>query len=150
MTKIPYSITGFSLLEVIVMISIIGIAANFGFSMITKPSNHLVFERFTQLLCATLQTTRSLAISTNSETIVIFNMQRNSYSSLISKDTAFPNDLYVTFNYRNSYFNASNRNFITFFPDGSSDGANINISMHRFNANIHVNWLTGLVSCQIH
>lgn len=143
------SISGFSLLEAIVMIAIIATTTNLVFSLMRKPPQRLELEKFTHLLCSTLQTTRTLAISRNSQAFVIFNIQNKSYSSPISNDVAFPNNSYVTINVEHSNSNTLNQTLVLFYPDGSSVGADIHIRMNRLIAFINVSWLTGLTSCQI-
>ena len=143
------AISGFSLLEAIAMIAIIATATNLVFSLIRKPPQRLELEKFTQHLCSTLQATRTLAISRNSQAFVIFNIQNKSYTSPISNEIAFPNNSYVKINVEQSNSNNPNQLLVTFYPDGSSAGADIHIRMNRLTAFINIRWLTGLTSCQV-
>jgi general secretion pathway protein H len=69
---------GFTLLEMIVVLALIGLLAGMSSQLLRPPSDHVRLESATRAFCATLRATRARAIATNAEAAVVVDLDRKS------------------------------------------------------------------------
>lgn len=140
---------GFTLLETIVVLALVGLLAGMGTQLLRPPSGRLKLEGAARQLCATLRATRSRAIGTNSEASVAIDLDRKSYSSPVGGDGLLPEGAAIRLDVANSQRLGPRSGAITFFPDGSSTGGDITLQTPDARATIGVNWLTGEATCAL-
>jgi len=141
--------SGFTLMEALVVMGLIALMAGMGSQLVRSPSGRLRLESATRGLCATLRATRSRAIGTNSETSVVMDLDRKSYTSPVGGEGLLPDETNIRLNIANSQQVSARKGAITFFPDGSSTGGDITLDAPTARATIGVNWLTGETTCAV-
>lgn len=140
---------GFTLIETIVVLAIIGVVAGTATQLLRPPSDRLRLERSARAVCATLRATRARAIATNSETTFTVDIFNKTYASPASGGGRLPADAAITFDIANTQRLSPVLGGITFFPDGTSTGGDIVLKLPDTRAIIDVNWLTGGAKCAL-
>jgi general secretion pathway protein H len=140
---------GFTLLESLVVMALVGLAAGMASQLLRPPSERLRLETAMRGFCATLRATRARAIATNSEASVLVDLYDRTYASPVGAPGAFPRDVAITLNVANTQQTGARGGAITFFPDGGSTGADMILQTPQARAQIGVNWLTGDARCAL-
>jgi general secretion pathway protein H len=140
---------GFTLLETIVVLALIGLLAGMASQLLRPPSEHLRLESATRSFCAALRATRARAIATNAEAAVVIDVFNKTYVSPASGEGKLPADAAITLDIANTQHLSSNAGAITFFPDGTSTGGDVLLQTPGARAAINVNWLTGGAKCAL-
>jgi general secretion pathway protein H len=140
---------GFTLVEMLVALALIGLMASLSTQLLRPPSANLRVEAATRALCATLRATRSRAIATNSETSVAIDLARMTFNSPVAAEQPLPRDAIIEIDVASSQRWSVQTAGVLFFPDGSSTGGNVVIRLSDRHASIEVNWLTGETTCSV-
>jgi general secretion pathway protein H len=138
---------GFTMLESLVALALVAMAAGMGAQLLRPPSCRLKLETAARTLCATLRATRSRAIATNSEAAVVVDVYARTFVSPVGKPGVLPAEAVVTLDVAPSQQVPGRGGAVTFFPDGASTGADITVRLPDARAVIGVNWLTGATTC---
>ncbi|OGT76982.1 MAG: type II secretion system protein GspH [Gammaproteobacteria bacterium RIFCSPLOWO2_02_FULL_56_15] len=98
-------------------------------------------------LATELKLSRSLAIRSHEETVLILDVEQQYYVSANAEHGLnLPQDTVLTLTTAESESLSENRGSIRFFPDGSSTGGQIHLHYRQGEYVVDVNWLTGQVS----
>ncbi len=138
---------GFTLLETLVVLSLIGLLAGMASPLLHSPAERLRLESATRSFCAVLRASRARSIANNQETIVVIDVVNKTYASPVINNGRFPSDASIQIEVANTRYLGENLGTIVFFPDGASTGGNITLKLSKTNARISVNWLTGGAKC---
>lgn len=138
---------GFTMLESLVVLSLVAMMAGMGAQLLRPPSSRLKLETAARTLCATLRATRSRAIATNNEAAVIVDVYAKTFTSPVGKPGVLPAEAVITLDVAHTQHLSARAGAVTFFPDGGSTGADIGVIMPDARAAIGVNWLTGETTC---
>lgn len=139
--------SGFTLLEMLVVIAIIGLAASASSGLLRPPSAHLRVEAAARGLCTAMRTTRARAIATNEELTLTIDVIQKSYSSPVVTETPLPSDARIDVSASATHRPQGVSAGIVFFPSGKASGADISLNVAGQRATIEVNWLTGATRC---
>jgi general secretion pathway protein H len=138
---------GFTLLELLVVLAIIGLvlAAVPGFLLRDQPT--LAFERTVRQLVDGLRQTRSEAMVRNREEVFQIDTETHAWrpgreQALHQLDPAFEIELLTA---RGERIGATGGQ-IRFYPDGSATGGRIRLATDGLGAAVVVDWLTGRVT----
>ncbi|WBK00095.1 general secretion pathway protein GspH [Methylocystis parvus OBBP] len=137
------------MLESLVVLALIALAAGMSSQLLRPPSARLRLESSARSFCATLRATRSRAIATNGEAAVIVDLFNKSYASPVGGVGQFPADAALTLDVASTQQLSERSGAITFFPDGTSTGGDMTLQLLEARATIAVNWLTGEASCAL-
>jgi general secretion pathway protein H len=140
---------GFTMLESLVVLSLIALLAGMSSQLLRAPSGRLRLESATRSFCATLRAARSRAIATNAETAVVVDLYNKSYSSPVGGQGVFPAESQLLLDIANTQRLSERSGAFTFFPDGTSTGGDMTLAMPEARATIGVNWLTGNTKCTL-
>lgn len=138
---------GFTLLETIVVLALIALLTGMVSPLLRSPSKRLRLESAMQAVCATLRSTRARAIASNVEKAVVIDVVNKTYVSPANVNGKFPADVSIQLNFANTQYFDDNQGSIVFFPDGSSTGGNLILTLEGAQATIDINWLTGGTTC---
>jgi general secretion pathway protein H len=141
--------SGFTLLEMLVVLAILGLVAGASSGLMRPPSAHLRVEAAARGLCTAMRTTRSRAIATNEELTLTIDVARKVYSSPAVAETALPLDTGIDVSASVAQHTNRSGAGIVFFPSGRASGADINLNIAGQRATIEVNWLTGDTRCVV-
>ena len=135
--------SGITLLEILVVLSIMSlsllvIAPNF-----KGPLAKMSFEQEVQRFVSTLETARSQAIRRNEAVDVLINADLKTYSdSIYNTSKTLPNDTEITITAAATDI-TDDTAVITFYPDGSAKGADVQLTRQAQSYHISVDWLLG-------
>jgi general secretion pathway protein H len=146
---LPRRRAGFTMLESLVVLSLIALLAGMSSQLLRPPSARMRLEAATRGFCATLRATRSRAIATNGEAAVVVDLFSKSYASPVGGVGKLPDDAKISLDIANTQRLSERSGAITFFPDGGSTGGDMILQTPEARATISVNWLTGEARCAL-
>ena len=139
---------GISLLEMLVVLSILSLSLLIIAPNFKGPLNRLTFEAESNQLQTTLETARSQAIRKNESIDVVINVAAKTYrNNLYPTSHALPQDIDITIEAAASDV-VDNEAIITFYPDGSAKGAEIEMTRGNQSYVISVDWLLGDITME--
>ena len=134
---------GFTLLEMLVVIAIIAVVVTITVPAMMRPSDRLLLGNTLGDIRSVLQLTRSAAIVTNHEQVFVIDTKERSYRSSVIKEHSFSAAIDATVKVAEPERLSPYRGGIRFFPDGSSTGGELVLSVGAKRAKLCVHWLTG-------
>lgn len=137
------SSAGFTLVELIVVIAIIATITALTIPAIMRPSERFVLKQTVDEIRASLKLTRSAAITTGREQVFMIDLHQRSYGSATIKEQHFPESIEAALKVAEPERSSASRGGIRFFPDGSSTGGELTLSINARQARLCVHWLTG-------
>ena len=139
---------GITLLEMLVVLSILSLSLLIIAPNFKGPLNRLAFESEANQLQTTLETARSQAIRKNESIDVIINIHAKTYrNNFYPTSHAVPQDIDITIEAAASDV-IDNEAIITFYPDGSAKGAEIELTRGNQSYVISVDWLLGDITME--
>jgi general secretion pathway protein H len=140
---------GFTLLEMLVVLALIGLVTGLSAQLLRPPSAKLRVEGAARTLCATFRAARAHAIAMNTETMVKIDVALKAFYSPTGQEVALPREAVVEIDIASSQRQSSQIAGILFYPDGSSTGGDVTIDLSGRRATVGVNWLTGETQCNL-
>jgi general secretion pathway protein H len=139
----PFSASGFTLLEMLVVIVILALATAVAMPIFTRPSNGVRVQATARDLINALRLTRAMAIARNAEIALTIDVDKRTFTSAAVRPQSFGPDIAAELTFAESERTARSTGGFRFFPDGSSSGGDIRLHLRGSEAKICVNWLTG-------
>jgi general secretion pathway protein H len=134
---------GFTLLEALMVLAIIGLVAAVALPTLRRPPDKLRLEAATRTLMSALRFSRVQAIARNDDVIVTMHVDRRILESSAGTALQIDQDISVEMIFAAVERRRSAAGVIRFFPDGTSSGGDIILTLSKRRARISVNWLTG-------
>ena len=137
---------GFTLLEILVVILLIGIAAA---AVSVSVSQGLASARVNAAsveLAAALRATRAQAIVRGKEQVFDVDTRKNTYRGVDEREVRLPSGMKLSITSAKEDQPNATTGRIRFFPDGSSTGGHITLQREQRKWQVNVSWLTGAVS----
>jgi general secretion pathway protein H len=134
---------GFTLLEMLVVVMILALTASVALPLLGRPSDGLRLQTATSELLGALRATRAAAILRNSETVLTLDVDHRTFASPVIPLRAFAADITAKLTFASAERSAGSDGGFRFFPDGSSTGGDVTLSLRGHEAKICVDWLTG-------
>jgi general secretion pathway protein H len=138
---------GFTLLELIIVLAIIGAALAFVPGFMLRGQQGLDVDIAARAIADALRQARSYAVLHNRDQLFALDVEEHLYR--IPEQRApvrIPRDIEVTFQTSRSEVMSETIGQIRFFPDGSATGGRIGLAIDGRHVEVVVDWLTGLVS----
>ena len=135
--------SGFSLIEMLVALAIVALAAALVMPLALRPSDALRLDAAAQDLVAALRVTRAAAIAHNVDAALTVDVDRRTFESASVPARALPADLTLKLKIAEPE-RVRSRGGFRFFPDGSSTGGDVLLSLRGKEAKICVDWLSGI------
>jgi len=136
---------GFSLIEMLVVLTILALAAAFSMPLLSRGSEGVRLQVASGELATALRVTRSAAIVRNIETALVIDVDRRIFKSTVLSQRPFAADIEAKLTFASGIRSASSDGGFQFFPDGSSTGGDVTLSLHGKQTKLCVDWLTGEV-----
>jgi general secretion pathway protein H len=137
------AIAGFTLVEMIVVLAILGLIAAVTLPAVTTPTDSVRLRAVGSDLLGALRLTRAAAISRHAEMALVLDLEARTLQSPVVRETRFASDIGVGMVIAEPERTSPSRGAFRFFPDGSSTGGDIRLQLARREARICVSWLTG-------
>jgi general secretion pathway protein H len=135
--------TGFTLLEALMVLAILGLVAALALPSLRRPPDKMRLEAATRTLMSALRFSRAEAIVRNDDVIVTMHVDSRVLKSSAGSAIQIDQDISVETVFAAAERRRSAAGSIRFFPDGTSSGGDIILTLNKRRARIWVNWLTG-------
>ncbi len=141
--------SGFTLIEMIVVMLIIGIASGLVGMLISKGSDNLELRTFTREVASALRYARNHAVSEKNIYCFVIDPEKREYV-LFSEDTGYTKiDIVMNIPIPDKLEMVQDKESIEFFPRGNSTGGKIEISSREESSYIiRINRITGKVEAE--
>ncbi|HXO69424.1 MAG TPA: GspH/FimT family pseudopilin [Bradyrhizobium sp.] len=136
---------GFTLIEMLVVVAVLALTATFAMPLLSGGSEGFRLEMASSELAAAFRVTRSQAITRNIETALMIDVDRRTFSSAAVRQRPFAPDIEAKLTFASGIRSASSDGGFKFFPDGSSTGGDVTLSLRGKQTKLCVDWLTGEV-----
>jgi general secretion pathway protein H len=134
---------GFTLVEMLVVVAIIALVASVALPMLGRPSEKLRLRAVADGAIAALRLTREAAIVRHIETVLMIDVDRHTLQSAVVPLRRFAPDVVAKLQFAAPEQAGQAAGGFRFFPDGSSTGGTLTLSLHDQREVICVLWLTG-------
>jgi general secretion pathway protein H len=135
---------GFTLLEMLVVVSILALVGILVVPLLARPPDGLRLEAATRDVVGALRLTRAAAIAQSIEMTLIVDADKRTVESPAIHQKSFASDIAVQLTIAKPEQIEPSRGGFRFFPDGSSTGGDLTLTMRDRKMRICVNWMTGL------
>lgn len=143
---IPRTESGFSLIELmVVMVLVVGLFGLLGTS-ISRSVGGAELRNEVREIIAGLRHTRGQAIVRRTETVFLADADKLTWQAAGRDQQQLPEGLDITLTTARSEMTGENAGGIRFFPDGSSTGGSVLLSVDERKWYVTVGWLTGEIS----
>jgi general secretion pathway protein H len=136
---------GFTLIELLVVMAVIGILLTIATPTFRRALPGAELESSIREIASVLREARSVAIRTNQDTGVVFDVEMSSFAVAGGAQQRVGGQLTLTLTTAASEQISDSTGGIRFFPDGTSTGGRITVSGGDRVRFIVVDWLTGNV-----
>jgi general secretion pathway protein H len=147
MTRSPHARTisnaGFTLVEMLVVLTILGLIAAVTLPALTTPSDSVRLRALTNDLLSALRLTRAAAITRSTETVLVLDLEAHTLQSSVVPEKRLGPDVTAKMTIAEPERLTPSRGAFRFFPDGSSTGGDIHLGLAGREVHICVSWLTG-------
>jgi general secretion pathway protein H len=134
---------GFTLLEMLIALTILGLVAAIAMPRLTRPSDGVRLEAAARDLVGALRLTRASAISRGTAMALMIDVDTRAFESPAVARKSFATEITVQLKVAEPEQSSRSRGNFRFFPDGSSTGGDLVLRLHDKESRICVNWLTG-------
>jgi general secretion pathway protein H len=138
---------GFTLLELLVVLAIIGLVLAFVPGFVLRGQPDLDVDVAARAVANSLRQARSEALLENREQLFALDVEERLFrTASMRAPVQMDRAIEITFQTARSELLSESIGQIRFFPDGSSTGGRIGLSLAGRKAEVTVDWLTGLVA----
>src|SRR5262245_49559904 len=134
---------GFTLLEILVVLAILGLVAALSLPTLRRPPDRLRLEAAARTLMRAIRFSRAAAIARNDDVIATLHADRRVLESSTGSVIQIDREISVEVIFAAAERPRGVAGAIRFFPDGTSTGGDIVLTLNKRRARISVNWLTG-------
>ncbi|WP_315731381.1 MULTISPECIES: GspH/FimT family pseudopilin [unclassified Bradyrhizobium] len=136
---------GFTLVEMLVVLGIIALMVATSMPLLSNGSDTLRLETASGEITAALRATRAAAIVQNSIMTLKLDVDRRTFGSAVVPQRSFAPTIDAELTFAAATRSASSVGGFQFFPDGSSTGGDLVLTLNGKKARLCVDWLTGMV-----
>jgi general secretion pathway protein H len=134
---------GFTLIEMLVVLAVLALVATVAVPLLSGGSEGLRLQMAASELAAAFRVTRSAAITRHAETALVIDVDRRTFKSTVVSQRPFAADIEAKLTFASGIRSAPSDGGFQFFPDGSSTGGDVLLSLHGKQSRLCVDWLTG-------
>lgn len=139
----PSACDGFSVLELLIAIAILALAGAVVMPSLLRPSDHMRLRTTAQDLANAIRLTRSAAIARNNQMVLIVDLEGHTFESPVVPRRSFAASIAAELKIAEPERITPSRGGFRFFPDGSSTGGEIVMSLNAEQLKLCVHWLNG-------
>jgi general secretion pathway protein H len=136
---------GFTLVEMLVVLAILALVVTTSVPLLSRGSDTLRLDTTSSEIAAALRATRTAAIVQGSETTLKLDVDRRTFQSAVVPQRSFASNIEAKLTYAAAMRSAAAEGGFRFFPDGSSTGGDLMLTLNGKQVRLCVDWLTGLV-----
>jgi general secretion pathway protein H len=136
---------GFTLVEMLVVLVVLALVVTVAMPLLSGGSEGLRLQTASSELAAAFRLTRSAAILRNTETALMIDVDRRLFKSTVVSQRPFAADIEAKLTFASGIGSPSSDGGFQFFPDGSSTGGDVTLSLRGKQTKLCIDWLTGEV-----
>jgi general secretion pathway protein H len=127
----------------LVVVTIIALIASVALPMLGRPSDKLRLRAIADGMITALRLTREAAVVRNIETALMIDVDRHTLQSVVVPPRQFAPEVVAKLQFAAPEQTSQSGAGFRFYPDGSSTGGTVTLSLHDQREIICVLWLTG-------
>jgi general secretion pathway protein H len=136
---------GFTLIEMLVVLTILALTTTLVVPLVSGGSEGARLQMVASDLASAFRLTRSAAITRNREMNLMIDVNKRTFSSAVVSQRAFSPDIDARLTFAAGLGSGATDGGFRFFPDGSSTGGDVTLSLRGTQTKLCVDWLTGVV-----
>ena len=141
-----HDLKGFSLLELLIVLVIVGFMTVLIPPRLSGVMASTEAKAAAREIVSALRQTRNMAIAKQQESVFRLDLEKKTFSLSPEKTKKLPDKILINLFTARSEQISNQIGGIRFFPDGSSTGGRINLTLEKQHFLIDINWLTGKVA----
>jgi len=134
---------GLSLLEMLVVVAILALAGSLLMPVLARPSDAVRLQASARELVSALRVTRAAAITGNTDLALVLDVDQRIFESPAVVRRVFAADITAQVTFAEPERETPSRGGFRFFPDGSSTGGDVRLTLNGREAKICIDWFTG-------
>jgi general secretion pathway protein H len=136
---------GFTLIEMLVVLTILALTTTMIVPLVSGGSEGSRLQMAASDLASAFRLTRSAAITRNRVMSLTIDVDTRTFSSAVVSQRSFAPDIDAKLTYAAGLGSGSSNGGFRFFPDGSSTGGDVTLSLRGKQTRLCLDWLTGVV-----
>ncbi len=136
---------GFTLIEMLVVLAILALTTALVAPLVSGGSEGARLQMAASDLASAFRVTRSAAILRNMETSLMIDVDRRTFRSTVLSQRSFAPDIDAKLTFASGLGTGGSDGGFQFFPDGSSTGGDVTLSLRGRQTKLCIDWLTGEV-----
>lgn len=141
----PHPVSGFSLLEILLVVAILAIASVLAATAMTGGFAGIQLRSSAKEIAAQLRYTRAHAIASGQPQSFTIDPRAHTWTAPNDRHGDIPEKLAIVFTGAREVQPRAGEGAIMFFADGASTGGRVQLGLKRAAWNVDVKWLTGEV-----
>jgi general secretion pathway protein H len=138
-----HSEAGFTLVEMLAVLMILALTVTLSAPFLSRGAEGLRLQTASSELATSLRATRSAAILRHMALTLLIDVDRRRFGSSVVSQRSFAPDIEAKLTFASGIRSAASDGGFQFFPDGSSTGGDVTLSLHGNQTKVCVDWLTG-------
>jgi general secretion pathway protein H len=135
---------GFTLIELLVVVALLALATGIALPLLNgKPTDYLRLRAAVYDLTGAIRVTRAAAILHDTQAVLIVDVDHHTFTSPALPPRSFAAEIAAQLQVAGPERLSPSRGGIRFYPDGTSTGGDVRLSLNGRESRICVNWLTG-------
>lgn len=135
---------GFTLLELLVVVALMALATGIALPLLNgKPTENFRLRASVYDLTSAIRATRAAAILHGNQAVLIVDVDDHTFTSPALPARSFAPEIAAQLQVAAPERLSPSRGGIRFYPDGTSTGGDVRLSLHGRESRVCVNWLTG-------
>lgn len=136
---------GFTLIEMLVVLTILALTTTLIVPLVSGGSEGARLQMAASDLASAFRLTRSAAITRNTDMSLIIDVNKRTFGSAVVSQRSFAPDIDAKLTFAAGLGSGRSDGRFQFFPDGSSTGGDVTLSLRGKQTRLCVDWLTGVV-----
>ena len=136
---------GFTLIEMLAVLAILALTTTFIVPLVSGGSEGARLQMAASDLASAFRLTRSAAIMRNTEMSLMIDVDSRTFRSPAVSQRIFARDIDARLTFASAIGSGTSDGGFQFFPDGSSTGGDVTLSLRGKQTKLCVDWLTGQV-----
>jgi general secretion pathway protein H len=136
---------GFTLIEMLVVLTILALTTTLVVPLVSGGSEGARLQMAASDLASAFRLTRSAAITRNTDMSLMIDVNKRTFSSTVISQRSFAPDIDAKLTFAAGLGSGRSDGGFRFFPDGSSTGGDVTLSLRGKQTTLCIDWLTGVV-----
>lgn len=137
------NVAGFTIPEMLIVVAILALTISIAVPLLSRPPDNLQLQVVANDIVGALRTTRASAITRNNVMAFLIDIEKRTFESPVAPRKSFSAEIATELKVAQLDQTTKSIGVFRFYPDGSSTGGDLVLSLRGKKARICVNWITG-------